>query len=263
VKTAFLHSKQEIAAFLCRSPWLNLYAIGDLDDFFWPYTQWYALLKDRDIRQIALLYGGMSLPVVLGITDNPAEMRDLFGSVLHMLPRRVYAHLSEGLSDVFDSAYNVEPHGTYYKFALKDYSRLDSVDTSDAIQLTSGDQPELEALYAASYPGNWFDPRMLETGQYFGVRRGGVLVCVAGIHVYSPEYRVAALGNVTTHPQFRGQGLATKAAAALCQSLRKTVDHIGLNVSVHNAAAIACYERLGFEQVATYEEHMLELKPGS
>ena len=119
---------------------------------------------------------------------------------------------------------------------------------------------ELEALYNVSYPGNWFDPRMLETGCYYGIRNGRSLVCVAGIHVYSPRYRVAVLGNVTTHPDFRGRGLGTAACAILCKELLREVDHVGLNVKADNSSAIACYERLGFERIATYEEYSLELK---
>jgi ribosomal protein S18 acetylase RimI-like enzyme len=72
-----------------------------------------------------------------------------------------------------------------------------------------------------------------------------------------PTYRVAALGNITTHPDWRGQGLATKVTAAVCRSLRETVEHIGLNVHAENRAAIGCYEKLGFEIVTTYEEVML------
>jgi hypothetical protein len=33
----------EIEAFLRRDVFLNIYAIGDLDDFFRPFTTWYAL----------------------------------------------------------------------------------------------------------------------------------------------------------------------------------------------------------------------------
>ena len=36
--------------------------------------------------------------------------------------------------------------------------------------------------------------------------------------------------------------------------LQRTVDHIGLNVKADNAAAVACYRRLGFRPVAEYEE---------
>jgi predicted GNAT family acetyltransferase len=143
---------------------------------------------------------------------------------------------------------------------LTDRERLGGVDTSEAVALSEADADDLQAFYAASYPGNWFVPRMLETGFYYGVRRGGSLVSVAGVHVVSQRYRVAALGNITTRPDVRGQGLATIATTRLCQELlRAGIDHVGLNVKADNRAAIACYERLGFSLVASYGEHMLEL----
>jgi predicted GNAT family acetyltransferase len=114
----------------------------------------------------------------------------------------------------------------------------------------------LLALYAASYAGNWFVPRMLETGFYFGIRRGRALVSVAGVHVFSPQYKVAALGNITTRPDARGQGLATAATARLCQELLQTgIEYVGLNVKADNPSAIACYEKLGFERVTDYGEY--------
>lgn len=74
------------------------------------------------------------------------------------------------------------------------------------------------------------------------------------MHVWSPTYRVSALGNVTAHPGVRGQGLATTAVAALCGRLLDNVDHIALNVKADNAAAIAVYTRLGFSPIADYSE---------
>jgi hypothetical protein len=88
---------------------------------------------------------------------------------------------------------------------LTDRSRAAAIDGSEAVALSAADTEELLALYAASYPGNWFVPRMLETGFYFGIRRGRALVSVAGVHVFSPQYKVAALGNITTRPDARGQ----------------------------------------------------------
>jgi predicted GNAT family acetyltransferase len=41
---------------------------------------------------------------------------------------------------------------------------------------------------------------------------------------------------------------------------RRSVE-FGLNVKADNAAAIACYHRLGFERVATYGEYMLTANP--
>src|SRR5258708_40303203 len=146
--------------------------------------------------------------------------------------------------------------------ALTDAARPDQVDTSAAGALVATEAAELEAFYEASYPGNWFDSRMLETGCYYGIRQGQRLVSVAGIHVYSAEYRVAALGNITTHPAFRGCGLAKQATASLWEGLREHVDHIGLTVNTTNASARACYDQLVFERIQSYVEYTLSLKLG-
>jgi ribosomal protein S18 acetylase RimI-like enzyme len=256
-----LHDRDEIERVLRRDVFLHIYEIGDLDDFFWPYTTWYALADREDTHGLVLLYSGMPLPVVLGLArDAGPSMRRLLGSVRHLLPRRVYAHLSPDLITELAQDFAVEPFGEYQKMALTDLSRLDSVDAARVRALSVADLPDLRSLYDTSYPGNAFDPRMLQTGQYYGIRHEGCLVSVAGIHVYSERYRVAALGNVTTHPQYRGRGLSTAVCGRLCRALLQKVDHIGLNVKLDNASAIACYERLGFSAVAPYSEYSLELK---
>ena len=261
MKAIMLHDKTTIESVLRRQPFLHIYGLGDLDDFFWQYTAWHALKEGETIKQIALFYTGAPLPVLLALSEAPMdEMAALLQAILHLLPRQVYTHLSGDLAAVFSDVYQVESHGKYYKMALRESARLAEVDTGAVVQLGLSDLDDLLRLYRESYPGNWFDPRMLETGCYYGWRQGADLVAVAGIHVYSPAYKVAALGNITTHPNFRGQGLATTVTAKLCQVLLTQIKHIGLNVKMDNSGAIACYERLGFEQVAVYEECMLTLK---
>jgi ribosomal protein S18 acetylase RimI-like enzyme len=68
------------------------------------------------------------------------------------------------------------------------------------------------------------------------------------------------VGNITTLPACRGQGLGTAITARVCRELLKTTGTIGLNVRADNAPAIHCYRKLGFEQVAEYEEWMVERK---
>ncbi len=258
MKAITLHDKRNIEKFLRRQPFLYLYAIGDLDNFFWPYTTWYGLEVNRSVEQIVLLYTGTSLPVLLALAFEPTtQMKVLLQAIIHHLPRRFYAHLSANLAPLFAPAYHIQPHGTFYKMALLNSPQFGSQNTSAVIPLSSEHAAELEALYAESYPGNWFDPRMLETGYYFGIRRGAKIIAAAGVHVYSKQYKVAALGNIATHPEFRGQGLATAVSAKLCHALMENVDHIGLNVSVDNTSAIACYRKLGFKPIAAYEEFTL------
>ena len=96
---------------------------------------------------------------------------------------------------------------------------------------------------------------MLETGRYVGIRRDRELVCVAGVHVWSPTWRVAAVGNVATLPEERGNGLATAACARLCRILLDDgIETISLNVRADNHAAIRAYEKLGFAHAADYVE---------
>ncbi len=257
-----LSDRTRLRAYLRRAPALHLYELGDLDDFFWPHTRWYALEGDRAIHAVALLYAATELPVVLALGD-PAPLGELLAELRDRLPARFYAHLSPGLLGALAPRYASEPHGDYLKMVLADRSRPDAAEAADtggaapsAVRLGPADRAELERFYARAYPGNWFDPRMLETGQYFAIRDGD-LVAAGGVHVYSPAERVAALGNIAVAAEHRGRGLGTRVTARICRSLLAEVDDVGLNVRADNRAAIACYKRLGFAPVAPYEEHMV------
>jgi predicted GNAT family acetyltransferase len=149
----------------------------------------------------------------------------------------------------------MQSFGKHYKMALSDKAAISDVDCSQATRLGENDLDEVLELYNQAYPGSWFDSRMLNTRQYFGIRMGEKLISVAGIHVYSQKYNVAALGNIATHPHYRRRGLGTSVTARLCQSLSENVEHIGLNVKADNAAAISLYEKLGFEVVTSYHEY--------
>jgi predicted GNAT family acetyltransferase len=88
------------------------------------------------------------------------------------------------------------------------------------------------------------------------VRADGAIVAAAGVHACSRVERIAAIGNVAVAEAWRGRGLAGRVTAATCTALLADVDVVGLNVKADNAAAIACYRRLGFVAVAPYEEHL-------
>lgn len=255
-----LHDKKAIEGFLRKNTGLHIYSLGDLDDFLWPYTTWYALTSNNTLQAIALHYTGLSLSTLLALSEQPKVMSDLLESIVPILPCKFYAHLSPDLERVFQEGYELEPHGEHYKMALKDSSAVKSVDCSPVIRLSESDLNDITRLFKESYPGNWFDSRMLETNQYFGIRQDGKLVSIAGVHVYSKTYRVAALGNITTHPAWRNKGYGRMVTARLCQSLSKDIDCIGLNVKTDNHSAISCYKRLGFEIIASFGEFLVRRK---
>ena len=257
-----LHDKRDIEPFLRQNLFTHLFEFSDLDDQYWPYTIWFGLKDGGDLRQVALLYTGLPTPVLLANADRPCEMMsDLVQRIVPLLPRRVYAHMHPTHVDAIADHFSVMPRGLFYRMGLLNTSRIWDMDTSRVEGLSESDIPALEALYRVSYPDNSFRPQFVKTGWYYGIRHGSTIISVAGVHVCAPAYKVAALGNVTTHPRLRGRGLSRAACARLCQSLmHHGVEHIGLSVKTDNASAIACYTRLGFEKIVEHGAYMLEWK---
>ncbi|NQU67105.1 MAG: GNAT family N-acetyltransferase [Candidatus Marinimicrobia bacterium] len=253
-----VQDKSLLESFFRQNTALHIYSIGDLDDFFWPYTTWYALQDGIQLTAVILVYRGQSLPTVLAIGDKTKPLYALLNGIAPDLPDRFYAHISPGAEQILKPLFKLTSHGLHLKMALSTTERVVTTDTRNVELLSTHHSDELMAFYRSSYPGNWFDPRMLDTNQYYGIRLDDQLVSVAGIHVYSPSYRVAALGNIVTHPEYRRQSLGLKTTARVCQSLTTSVDHIGLNVKADNLPAINCYQKLGFETIGEYGEFMVE-----
>jgi ribosomal protein S18 acetylase RimI-like enzyme len=253
METRITRDKSEIYRFLSRTPDLQLYTIGDLDDFFWPDTTWYAIYDTGEMQSIALLYVGMKPSTLLLFFDkDPYYSLELLKSIRHLLPDKFNVHLSSGLIDVFGKENIIKNYGHNYRMILSRNPKPVSDDNIRKLELS--DISAINNLYRFAYPSNWFDSRMVETGKYYGYFNAGMLIGIAGIHVYSPEYRIAALGNIATHPDFRGQKIAYRLTSALCVDLKNSVDIIGLNVKSENSAAIKCYENIGFEIKSSYDE---------
>ncbi|MGW7443769.1 GNAT family N-acetyltransferase [Kitasatospora sp. NPDC054795] len=252
-----LHDRTALAARFHTDPALHLFELGDLDDTLWPNTTWYTAAPDTGHGPVALLYSGGGTPVLLafarpaGLPPLEALLRDL----RPFLPRRFTAGLPDGAERALAPDYAVERRTPLLRMLLT--AELPAEDTHETRPLGLADVDGVRALLAESYPDSWFDPRMLAGGGYVGVRENGRLLAVAGVHVHSPAQRVAVLGNVTTHPDARGRGLARACVTALCRRLAASTDHLGLNVRTDNAPAIRLYERLGFTTVATYNELVL------
>ncbi len=252
-------NKEEIFNFLAQSSELQLYLIGDLDDFFWPHTEWYASYDKGKITSIALIYSGMTPPTLLmfhdGDTDHPYG---LLKSIKKNLPPELYVHLTTGLADALGRENILKNFGLNYRMIL--VRKPEHIQDNNIRRLDPGDLGILEELYADSYPGNWFDKRMLETGKYFGYFCGAIMAGAAGIHVYSPQYRIAALGNIVTRKEFRGKKIAYRLTSVLCRDLEATTDIIGLNVKTNNEPAIKCYRNVGFNIIGSFEECLIKTK---
>jgi len=245
---------------------LFAYHLGDLDDFHFEDCQWAAIYgRSPRIDDVILIYTGLETPTVLafGLSER---FGDLLDGMLDLFPERFHCHFQEMSRGIFLRRYREKPLGTHLKMKLVNFAPVSDIDTACIVRLDGSHEPRLRALYDTAYPDNYFDSRMLATGKYFGclvddrLHADDRLQAVAGVHVCSDEYNVAALGNITTHPDHRGKGLAAALTSHLTAELVDEGKLVCLNVKADNLPAIRCYEKLGFEVVYEHEEALFEVK---
>ncbi|HAK46790.1 MAG TPA: GNAT family N-acetyltransferase [Spirochaeta sp.] len=258
-----IHDRSLIRDLLETDPYLNIYGIGDVDDLFWPYTCWYGLEDEKELKSAVCVYMGSDISTVLALSENTAAMSTLLKAALCILPYRFYAHLSPGLDEVFKKDFCFESNHPHFKMALTDTRLLESEDISQTVELTVDDIPALLDLYNDSYPGNWFEPEMLTLNRYYGIKDGSRLLAAAGTHVYSPSASAAAVGNIATRIECRGKGYGAKVTAALSTRLIKEGIRVGLNVQEDNEAAVSCYRKIGFNIHAGFSECTLRRRSES
>lgn len=256
----FANDKERLWKHFQKDPVLFAYHIGDLDDFFFPQCQWAASYTTRRhpiVRDVVLIYHGGSIPTVLAFGTEP-DYPDLIGEMLDILPSRFYSHFQSNCRRVLESQYRLQPLGAHLKMKLTELKPAECAADIHVVTLSHDHLPSIERLYERAYPGNYFIPRMLETGWYRGIWSDSQLVAVAGVHVVSDEYKIAVLGNIATDPKYRGRGLARQVTGRLVEELAGQEKLICLNVKADNKAAIDCYEALGFVKIHEYEEALCE-----
>ncbi len=237
------------------------YPLGDLDATYADFCEWWAH-EDTAGRPDAavLLYTGLRSPVLLtvGTADGVDDVLDSMGQ---SLPQRFFAHVMAEHRPVVDRRAKATHFRPMVRMALQ-RQRWAPPESAEAIEevvpVGHQDTADLMALYAF-YPDAFFEPYQLESGFYFGIRRNGRLVSVAGTHIVSRAYDIACLGNVVTHPDYRSQGLSRRCTQRLLGELFQHVTLCALNVQKDNARAHAIYRHLGFMDHVEYVEGVVEL----
>ena len=69
--------------------------------------------------------------------------------------------------------------------------------------------------------------------------------------------RLAVVGNVLTHVDYRGRGFATAVTGAVTAELLRTCDQVVLNVRSDNPPALNAYRRLGYAEHVRFEERLV------
>lgn len=259
-----LSDRGAIEKFLRRTAGAHVYALADLDDAFWPDTRWFASHDPAgEIDALCLVLEKLALPILYGVAP-PGDRATLAlaRALAPQLPSPCFVNLPLGYESVFADTHAIAPFGEYLKMRLEDPPSLSRFEVPGIESLGPEHAAEIERFYAERAFGDgesrgFYERYMLELFPWFGVREQGDLVCVAGVHVFSERYGVAALGNVATTPARRGRGLARAVCARLARELSARVPLVGLNVSAANRAALRCYDALGFRPVQSYAEAVL------
>ncbi|MGA4837682.1 GNAT family N-acetyltransferase [Streptomyces sp. G45] len=158
-----------------------------------------------------------------------------------------------GFADMFSSP-ALPPHGWEPVFELKGRQMVwpgadrlgdpPPVAGATVVELGPDDVKEMLDLVALTAPGPFW-PRTRELGTYLGIRVGGRLVAMAGERLRPPGW--TEVSAVCTAPEARGQGHAARLVRALTDRVLARGERPFLHVAEANSAAIALYERLGFE----------------
>jgi predicted GNAT family acetyltransferase len=126
-----------------------------------------------------------------------------------------------------------------------DGGALPAAATATIVQMTAADVPEMVALAELTKPGPMAE-RVLELGNYYGVREGSRLAAIAGERLHLTGY--TEVSGVCTHPDFRGRGYAGQLVALVVGKITARSETPFLHLKSDNAAAQRVYESLGFRR---------------
>ncbi|MBV7530343.1 GNAT family N-acetyltransferase [Chitinophaga sp. sic0106] len=114
----------------------------------------------------------------------------------------------------------------------------------EVIKLTEADRQEMVDFVNDGQPG-YFKDDTPSLGNYYGIRKNGKLVALAGQRMKLPGY--TEVSAVVTHPDYRGKGFARLLTTVVCRDIYTAGDVPFLHVVSNNRTAIGVYEKAGFE----------------
>jgi ribosomal protein S18 acetylase RimI-like enzyme len=243
--------KAVIRAYLERDRLYAAYAICDLEEREFARTRWGIAWEGDEPIALVLEYNGPTPQPLfaMGREEGIAViLRDL------IRPRVAYVAAPPSVLPAIETAYRVDAGPSMVRMWVdrahfRPYpatvQRLQPVDIGD-----------LNRLYQLGFAA-WLPSTSIADGVYYGLRVNGQLVAAAGTHVVSPGARLAVVGNVLTHIDYRGRGFATAVTGGVTADLLRTCDQVVLNVRSDNPPALNAYRRLGYLEHVRFEERLI------
>ena len=219
------------------------YALAQLDDDAWPLADFFRCRTPAGESIVCHSSGG------LGNATTIAGPADAAAAILRLHP---------GFASTFAIAdpAHVAALETVYRFRqITQMARM--AVTRQTFRPTHGDaKPMLGAhvelvnrLYNTEGEPTHYRHDHIADGCYWGVVDEERLVAIAGTHAIGRSQQIAILGNVFTHPRYRGRGHGTTVTSAVSAALLEQVDEVVLSVNPENTHALQAYRKLGYRYV--------------
>jgi len=220
------------------------YALGQLDPAMFRLSEWWGAQSDEGGALILHSRGGLgSATFVMG---EPLPLQALLA--LHPGPRNTFFTCEVHHLETVLRYFELEQRQTMIRMQVT--AETFRPIYGEVRRLAGRDTRDINTLYRTDGVPSYYTPRQVNDSAYFGAERDGRLVAIAGTHVISEDSGIAVVGNVYTHPRYRGQRLAQATTSAVTEHLLRSVREVVLSVDPANKPAVQAYERLGYREVA-------------
>lgn len=227
----------------------SAYALAQLDAALFEKNEW-LLTASEGGQQALLVHSRSGLGNALFATGDP-EALDVALS-LHPGPRFSFGSLRLEHRPIVEKYFILTRPQMMARMQIT-AETFRPVEGS-VMRLGPAELQNVNSLYSIEGGPAAYRESHLVDGTYHGVFVGGELISIAGTHVVSRAERTAVVGNVFTHPRYRGHGFATVATSAVTSELLSDCDLVVLTVETKNDPAVAIYTKLGYKAVCSLHE---------
>ncbi|HZP27148.1 MAG TPA: GNAT family N-acetyltransferase [Dehalococcoidia bacterium] len=240
---------------LLRADWpYSAYALGQLEPGLFERTSWWLASSEAGQGLVLHASGGLG-PALVTLGDPEAVSAILH---LHPGPRFSFATFQVAHKEVAERHFILMRKTLMQRMAVtaESFRPADAPAGPDVsiLHLLGKDVSAVNRLYSVEGGPTNYTAANLEEGVYYGVSASGRLVSIAGTHVVAPGEDLAVVGNVLTHPRYRGHGYATLATGAVTEHLLRDCANVLLTVETENRPARYVYERLGYQSTGNLYE---------
>lgn len=243
--------RELVRRFLRTDEVFAAYALADTDDVEFARTRWGVAFEAGEPVALVMEYRGVS-PQPLFVMGDPAGISAIVRDTIR--PRISYVSVRQSAVAALRTRYRVDAPAPMVRMVVTrdEFKPL----VGEVVRLDRADTRHLNRLYQLGFNA-YLPEEAIGAGIYFGVRRGTRLIAAAGTHVISPQLGIAAVGNVYTHREYRGQGLGKVVTSAVTAELLRDCDTVVLNVRADNPPALAVYRALGYRIATEFEERLI------